>query len=258
MENEFSTRHHHHRHGISFAFILIAAGLIFLGFNTGIIPVVYKSVFLSWQMLLIVIGVASFFKRHFWSGTVLLLIGGFFLAPEINRINPNWLGSFPDNFVYLYWPVLLIVAGALVLLDWIFPSKRKVRKCNDKEFCYGRGHRQEFVNGGYVSSNNVFGSGEHIVLDPLFKGGEVNSVFGGTKIDLRRTNLPEGNTNLELNIVFGGVSIYIPEHWTVIVKVDCVLGGFEDKRYGFNGEIDPSRTLTICGSCVFGGGEIKN
>lgn len=259
MENKIKTyRYRHHRHAISMSFVLIAAGLILLGFNTGVIPMAYKSIFISWQMLLIVLGVSSFFKHHFWGGSILILIGGFFIAPEINRINPNWLGPFPVDFVHLYWPVLLIIAGAIILLHWIFSESRKQSYFRAKEFKH-QWHKQEFMNGeGYINSNNVFGSGEHIVLDPEFKGGEINSVFGGTKLDLRRTSLREGVTTLELNIVFGGITIFVPEEWNVVVKADLIMSGFEDKRYKTGAPIDTSRTLAITGSCVFGGGELKN
>ena len=46
MENELKTYRRHHP-AISLAFVLIAAGLIFLGFNTGVIPVAYKNIFIS-------------------------------------------------------------------------------------------------------------------------------------------------------------------------------------------------------------------
>jgi predicted membrane protein len=258
MEQEIKTyRRHRHHHGVSFAFLLIAAGLIFLGFNTGTIPIQYKNIFISWQMLLIVLGFASFFKRHFLGGMVLVVIGGFFLVPEINRVNPDWLGPIPTDFIHLYWPVLLIAAGALVLLQWMFPSRNCWKKA-EFEYRHHRRFRHENFTEGYINSNNVFGSGEHIVLDPEFKGGEINSVFGGTTLDLRKTNLKEGTTKLEINVVFGGVTLYVPETWNVVIHTDCVFGGFEDKRFAVNSSIDTSRTLVIYGSCVFGGGEIKN
>ncbi len=262
MENELKT-YRRHRPAISLAFVLIAAGLIFLGFNTGVIPVAYKNIFISWQMLLIVLGISSFFKCHFWGGTILILIGGFFIMPEINSINPNWIGPFPADFVHLYWPVLLIIAGAIILLHWIFPSSKK-HYCHEAKN-YRHWHKgserwsQTMDTGnGYIDSNVIFSGREHIVLDPIFKGGEINAVFGGTKIDLRRTNLAEGTTRLDLNVVFGGITLYVPEDWNVVVRVDFVMGGFEDKRFKISENVDTSRTLLICGSCVFGGGELKN
>jgi predicted membrane protein len=255
MEQKVKTyRYHRHHHGISLAFLLIAAGLVFLGFNTGVIPLQYKSIFLSWQMLLIVLGFASLFKRHYFGGIVLFLIGGFFLLPVINQVNPNWLGPFPADFIHLYWPVLLIAAGAIVLLQWIFPAPHRWKSVEHHH------HHTDYQNytEGYINSNSVFGSGEHIVLDPEFKGGEINSVFGGVTLDLRKTSLKEGKTKLQISAVFGGVTLYVPESWNVELHTDCVFGGFEDKRFGSINEIDRSHTLVIYGSCVFGGGEIKS
>jgi len=262
MEKELKPYRRHH-HAISLAFVLIAAGLIFLGFNTGFIPVAYKNIFVSWQMLLIVLGISSFFKCHFWGGTILILVGGFFLIPEINCINPNWIGPCPADFVHLYWPVLLIIAGAIIILQWIFPSPKKhcwAEPKVDRHWHKGPEHLNRTMNteNGYVYSNVVFSGREHIVLDPVFKGGEINAVFGGTKLDLRRTNLPEGTTRLDLNLVFGGLTLFVPENWNVVVRVDFVMGGFEDKRYKISEDVDTSRTLLICGSCVFAGGELKN
>lgn len=262
MNKEYKTYHRHH-HAISLAFILIAAGLIFLGFNTGIIPLTYKSIFISWPMLLIVLGISSFFKRHFWGGSILILVGGFFIAPEINRINPNWIGPFPADFVHLYWPVLLIIAGAIILLHWIISASTKTKGDPDEKNYHWHdrtAYMSSTINtdGGYIDSNAVFSGRKHIVLDPVFKGGEINAVFGGTTLDLRKTHLQEGVTKLELNIVFGGITIYTPENWNVVVQVDFVLGGFEDKRYKIDETIDTSRTLLLCGSCVMGGGELKN
>jgi predicted membrane protein len=258
MENGFKTRRHNRpRNGFSFAFILIAAGFILLGINTGWIPSEYKSVFISWQMLLIVLGVGKLLKGHFTAGTLLMVIGGFFLVPVLNKIDASWIGTVPADFVHLYWPVLLIVAGAFIFLGWLFPKSGLF--CCHRERHHRFGQRVDnSIDSGYVESNNIFGSGEHIVLDSEFKGGEINSVFGGTKLDLRKTSLREGTTTLEVNVVFGGVEIFIPSNWNVVIRMDSILGGFVDKRYGGSEEVDSTRTLVINGSCVFGGGELKN
>jgi len=107
------------------------------------------------------------------------------------------------------------------------------------------------------SKNSVFGNGEHIVLDPEFKGGDLNAVFGGITLDLRRTTLQEGETVLEVNAVFGGITIYVPVDWYVETHLDAVFGGFQDNRMPKE-PLDTTRKLIITGSCVFGGGELRN
>ena len=95
------------------------------------------------------------------------------------------------------------------------------------------------------------------MLDPVFKGGELNAVFGGLTLDLRRTNLAEGETHLEVNAVFGGITIFVPSEWLIETHLDTVFGGFQDNRMPKE-PLDPTRKLIIVGSCVFGGGEIRN
>lgn len=240
-----------HNGRLTFAFILIAIGIILLAVNTGWMPNELKQVFISWQMLLIVIGAAKLAKGRF-AGLVLIFVGGFFLMPVINRVAPDFFNFIPTDFIHLYWPVLLIALGALLIIRWVIPSNFTCRgRLHEKKF------HQQNTSGGYIEINNVLGGSEQIVLDPVFKGGEINSIFGGTKLDLRKTSLPEGLTTLEINAVFGGIEILVPNGWKIDFSVDAILGGFEDKRYR-DQTIDSSRTLLIKGACILGGGELRN
>ncbi len=81
-------------------------------------------------------------------------------------------------------------------------------------------------------------------------------MFGGITLDLRKTNLPVGETGLEVNAVFGGVTILVPNDWYVETHVDAIFGGFEDKRMPME-PADTTRKLILHGACVFGGGELR-
>jgi predicted membrane protein len=96
---------------------------------------------------------------------------------------------------------------------------------------------------------------DEIFLEPVFRGGEINNVMGGMKLDLRKTTLPEGVTTLEVDVICGGVDIIVPEDWYVEVVVDSFLGGFEDKRAG-NGTF-ADRKLIIKVNAILGGGDIR-
>lgn len=258
MENNRQPFRRHHHNGVAtVAFVLIAVGVILLCTNTGLIPAEYKRIFISWQMLLIVIGVVNFFKEHYFGGLALIIVGGFFLMPVINSIDPHFFSFIPKDFVQLYWPVFLIIFGAFLFLRWLFPSSKSCGLHEHVRQHHEGFHRHETIANNYVNINNMFSGSEQIVLDPEFKGGEINSIFGGAKLDLRKTNLPEGVTTLEVNMMFGGVEILVPPDWSIVVNVDTILGGFEDKRYGVQ-QVDTSRKLLIKGSCIFGGGELKN
>lgn len=246
--------------GMGFGLILVLAGALLLAFNFGVLRPELKWVVFSWQMLLIVIGIFNLFKRQFISGVMSILVGTFFIIPRIIHQFPGAFPGLDTNFTSIYWPVLLIIAGIFLIASRYFsPAKW------NSTFSHGNAHYAQKYSGkpgvtnpkGSFEKNSIFGSGQHIVLDPEFQGGEVNAIFGSVTLDLRKTNLPEGISFLEINAVFGGITIYLPAHWLIEMNMDSVFGGFEDKRL-FSEEIDTTRKLVIKGACIFGGGELRN
>jgi len=270
----FCCHPHPHKSGVGFAALLIIAGALLLCNKLNIIPARYSDALISWQMLVILIGVLGLVKRHFYNSIILISLGVFFIIPEIGKVPNNFIGMVPPNFVHIYWPVLLIVAGVLMLIRWIFPRKRRY-KIFESEFAdrakyyHNRyhhhstkrcGENKRYAENGFIDKNSMFESGEHIVLDPEFKGGTVNTAFGETKLDLRKTNLAEERTEIEINVAFGSVIIFVPEDWTVQLNVNSMFGAFQDKRLVKNSDTNTnsSKILVIYGSILFGGGELRN
>jgi predicted membrane protein len=242
--------------------LLIAVGLVLLGLNFGFIPDEFRSVIFSWQMLLLLLGGCSFFYRRFLRGMILILLGGFFIIPKLK--NTGYLNQIPENFVETCYPFLLILAGVFIII-WLFlPSKWKRQDfrygcCGKKEVKIEQNSAKSSDENGNFERNDIFSRGEHIIMDTVFNGGEFHTVFGGSVVDLRHTTLPEGDTFIEINAVFGGMEIFVPPTWNVEIRIsDVVFGGFNDKRVIDKSKIDYSRKLVISGSVVFGGGEISN
>lgn len=246
---------------MGFAILLILVGGVFLLLNTGIIPATYRPLVASWQMFLIAIGIWSLIKKHFLWGALLISIGGFFIYPILGVTFPDYFKSVEIDlhaYFHTYWPVLLIIIGIFLILSKIFPSFGSKRKWE---------HNHHQVNSGtynhqtadYLERNSVFGSSEQIVLSQNFKGGEANIVFGELIIDLRKAKLAEGNSKMELNVVFGNIIVYVPADWNVELQTSTVMGSFMDKRHQVaNTNTDIRSRLVIEGNSVFGGGEIRN
>ena len=179
------------RHGklntIVTATIFIIVGLLFLGRNFGIIDSYLFHILVSWQMLLIVVGVVNLIKRHFFGGVITIAIGAYFLLPEISGIKGEWAGMF--------WPVLLILVGIMILFK---PKRHRFNSHWDKR-------RPEYAKeiysseDGFVVSDNTFGSVQQIVLDPVFKGAQIKNAFGGTVLDLRRSKLEAPRTFIDID-----------------------------------------------------------
>jgi predicted membrane protein len=206
--------------------------------------------------LVIVIGILSLFERNVFFGFFLMMVGGFFIIPRLAEVYPNIFPWVNANFISAYWAGLLVGAGILIVIYWIV---QPFKKWSDRKVMFhhrNRGKKQHEINSNF-SKSQVFSSGEYIVLEPEFKGGEVNVVFGSTEIDLRKTSLPEGDIYLELNVVFSGMVLLLPEEWKVESQMDCVFSKISDKRHFFD-SVDTTQRLILVGACVFSNCEIKN
>jgi predicted membrane protein len=224
--------------------LLVIAGFILILQKTTVLPAplhhFINDIVFSWQMLLIVIGVVTLAgSGNKTPGIVLIAVGGFFLIPELFS---DYFRSF--NF---FWPALFIVIGVVLLLN----SRRIGEKL---QFSNVTGSKADMID--YV---NIFSGAERQLITDNFMGGKVTSIFGGGEVDLTRSSLSPGNSLIEITCIFGGTTIIVPENWNVILDVTPILGGFSDSRK-IGGDIikDTTRSLTIRGVVIFGGGEIKS
>lgn len=222
--------------------LLVIAGFILILEKTSVLPEplnhFINDIIFSWQMLLIVIGIVTMAgSGNKTPGIVLISVGGFFLIPELFT---DFFGSF--NF---FWPALFIVIGVVMLIN--------SRRLGDSIKTWSTDSKADMID--YV---NVFSGAERQLITDNFMGGKITSVFGGGEIDLTRSSLQPGNSVVEITCIFGGTTIIVPESWNVIIDVTPILGGFSDGRR-LSGEVlkDTTRSLTIRGLVIFGGGEIK-
>jgi len=111
-------------------------------------------------------------------------------------------------------------------------------------------------NDGKLNYRYVCGGGEQVILDPVFRGGNIEVICGGMQLDLRRTSLPEGDTYLYIKAVAGGVEISAPDEWIIEFRQSGYAGGMHDSR-AKRAELDRSRRLIIVADCKMGGVDVK-
>ena len=248
-------RMHHRHNGTRFSIILIVVGLVFLAVNTGLLPTMYQPLFSSWPIWLVFGGLYFLLDCSWFTGLTLLTVGTFYIIPEIGAANPAL--NIPANFGHLYWPALLVVAGIYFIL-----SKRYGHRCwkdwnVHKKF-------ENFTNttmsseDGYLNLNASFDSRKNIVMDPIFKGGNVECSFGEVVLDLRKTSLAEGKSLLNVNCSFGTIIIIVPTDWNVQMQGDTAFSSFEDRRYAPTYNPNSSSSLLIQGKCSFGEVKLKD
>jgi len=221
---------------IVFGLMVVALGILLVFKNMELLSPLASRIIFSWQMLLIAIGFINIFGRSGrLFGLILMAVGGFFIMP--------YFFDLPYNFTRTFWPLLVIIAGILI----IFFSLRKFKNI---------GHSRKSVSDDTIEDVLVFGGSERMVTSENFKGGETVNIFSGSSYNLTQCKLAPGKNVLEVVCVFGGTKIIVPSDWNIKLEVAAVLGAFEDKRTISNTNINDENTLIIKGVTVFGGGEI--
>jgi hypothetical protein len=237
---------------ITAGILLVIAGGIWLAKRTGAdIP----SWVLSWPMLLVCIGIVSLVKNGFrnFGWLILLGIGVVFLIERL----------YPDTSIRTWaWPVAIMLFGLAIIFKprkrfnhhhWHRHWKHKEQWYEKKKDLYSQNY-----NGERIDVNAVFGSVRKSIISKNFIGGEINSVFGGSEINLSQADIT-GTVRMEVNQVFGSTTLIVPSHWKLHPELHSVLGGIEDKRNLNSGAVpDENKVLILEGNCVFGGIQIRN
>ena len=231
-----------------FALLTIALGLIFVGRNIGIIDEPLFSMLISWQMLLVVIGLYWISHRGYLWGMFVAGVGLFFMMPIITGAGKEWIA--------IYWPLIFVFVGLMVLIKILLPRKKwDYFKMSSQHYFSMEDHKTE---NGFVYSHNSFGGTKHVVMDEIFKGAEIINHFGGTELDLRRTTLAEGDTFIDIDCCCGGIEIRVPDNWLVLTELHSVMSGVVDERNKSFATIDDKFRLILRGKVALSGIELKN
>lgn len=225
----------------------IYVGLAWQAKNMGYFTPELFGILVSWQVLLMYVGIWSLTAGNFAKGLIALVIGTVFILPKLGIITGDWAN--------ISWPLAFIIIGILLLFKPLlhrghkpYPPVRSVPNACTGYAC----------TDGYVELDNRFGAVRQIVFDPVFKGAAIRNSFGGVALDLRRTMLAEPVTYIDVECTFGGIEIHIPAEWNIQPQLHAVVGGCDDKRQHALIETDPVHTLIIRGTITFGGIEFKN
>ncbi len=215
------------------ALVIIGIGVVLLLNQLGMLPP--RFLFTFWPMILVVVGLAQMLGRQ---GRERVSGAGLLLAGVLVQLSKLGILRLQD-----LWPLFIIFAGAALLWNTL------------------RGKHVAFTPGSAASTASefnsvyIFSGTDRKVDSKNFRGGKITAVFGGFKIDLTRSDLGGNEVVMEVNAVFGGGEIIVPETWAVVVDGAGVFGAFEDETRRAS---EPTRTLHIKGAAVFGGVVIRN
>ncbi len=227
-------------------------------------------------------------QQRGWSsvgfGFLLVGVGVFFLLKQ--------LGYLEHISIRTYWPMILVVIGALnflfpkhsgerwnglilllvgtvfqlqkldvIQLEWrfIWPvllivlGLHAIFKPKFGKGGRGRGGTTS-VPGGQVRGSVVLGSRSTRVEGAPLVDGKIEVVMGSYELDLTQATLEE-EAVLKMTAVMGSIELFLPKHWRVVAEVTPVMGSFEDHRRGPRAD-DDAPVLKIKGEAVMGSIEV--
>jgi len=225
---------------------IVAVGLGLLLDNLGIYPI--GDLWRYWPVILIILGISKVTESPYaagkiWGGLV-FIVGCGFLANNLHLI-PNFHFGWE-----LIWPLIIIYFGASLLLRGLGPGASWGHWSSNAG---GREMRPDF---NYVA---MFGGGKRRIESKEFRGGSAVAIFGGYNLDLRDAGMAGETATVDVNALFGGIDIRVPDTWQVEVRASAIFGGVDDKTV-------PPRTtsgvtppkLIITGFAAFGGIVVKS
>jgi hypothetical protein len=227
--------------GIIFGAAIIAVGTALLLDNLNIVH--FEDMWEYWPVALIIYGVVRMAEKrtmaaYIWGGMA-VFVGVLFLLQNLHILVYNFdIGA-------MIWPLILIGFGVSMLL-------RTIARKRDGDAPPGSPN----PNLGIWA---IFSGFKRRIEAQDFKGGEVVAVFGGVHLDLRHAAIAGDRAVIDINALFGGIDIRVPENWSVTMKGVGIFGAFEDKTV--HPRLDPgakTQELVITGTGVFAGIKADN
>ncbi len=227
--------------------ILIAVGAGFLLENTVGFP--FGEVFeIWWPLILVAVGVVQIINRpnKLMGGLVLIGLGGLLIANHLTGTD-FWATALPLG--------LILFGIGFLLRDREADAKVHVKR----SFNINMGSNNAVdLNDEVIDISAVFSGTSHRINSSKFRGGRINSLFGGVELDLRSAEMASTEASLDIDCTFGGVEIKVPQSWKVVVQGTPIFGGIQNDTIIHPSMADNVHTLTVRASVAFGGMEIKN
>ena len=218
--------------------VLIIAGLGWALSELGLIE--FNIFFKGWWTLFIIVpcGISLFTSPDKLSSGIGVAIGVILLLCVRDVIEY-------DMIMKLVVPAIIVLIGVKLIAN-AFGEKKTERI-------------EESLRRNADDLEHVFAlfTSEEVKCDgKVFRGAEINAIFGGVDYDLRGAVI-EPDCAIKVSAIFGGVDIIVPDNVKVRVKSTGVFGGTTNKARRPDDGAENVITLYVSSLALFGGVDIK-
>ncbi len=190
-----------------------------------------------WPLVLVVFGLGMVVRRRGipgrGAGLLLIVAGAWMTLRNLGIVEAG---------IWSLWPLLLVFAGSYIVWQVAFGSGR-AGAANDP--------------GASINAIAFLGGVSCRSTSQNFKGGDLTAIMGGCEVDLSGAKIGAEGAIIETFAWWGGIEIRVPQDWDVVTEGLPLLGAYADRRTS-SSEPDGTQRLTIRGTVIMGGIEIKN
>lgn len=231
-----------------FGIILILLGAGFLLQQADIIE--FNEVLrIYWPSILILAGLTGLFDRKSSKfGNLIVLALGILL--QLNRLD-----YIDVNVFEVFWPIVLILVGINIIFFKGVRSHKDADFFNFSSNNTGEKRSKNVTLENTIDSFVMFAGLDTNNQSQEFRGGKATALMGGINLDLRGATLNNNEAYLELNAMFGGVDVLVPNNWRVEMTGVPVFGGWSNKTRT-NSDLNAPILKVKC-FVMFGGIEVK-
>ncbi len=153
------------------------------------------------------------------------------------------------------WPVLGIALFLSIGLSLLFPKRHKwynkygnINAIPENKF---NNVSSDVSDESEINIGAKFGGCIRYINSECLKKVNVISRFAGIKLYFDNAVIDGNSAELDLNVDFAGVDIYIPKTWQIINQANFYIGGIEEK--GVRIQSGEEKALIVKGRISFGG-----
>ena len=225
--------------------------------------------FLAAGFFVVASQLGGFIDLGFWSIVATVLLVATFIG---SLVSVNFFGIFVSSALLysiyqspLDWPYvsvwLLLLTAVLIStgLSIIFHG-RFHRHWTKRKYCkenwVGHGSTEEYINGDDVTISESFSEVSKYLHAECLRQAHIASSFGSLNVYFDGVTLSPEGAEVNVDVSFGKIALYIPKGWRVIDQVHTSAGAVTNNMRGIGFAAD-SPTLTLRGRVSFGNLEIQ-
>lgn len=221
---------------ILWGLVFIAVGVVF-GLNA--LEITDIDLFFDgwWTLFIIVPCTIELFKAHGRLGNLIgVLVGVVLLLACQDVLDIQMIAK-------LIVPAILVIIGVAFIFKDSFSGKtiRTIKEARKQKY-------------GTNAHCSTFSSQKLDYNGQVFNGADLTAVFGGVECDLRNATIEE-DIVIDVNAIFGGVDIFMPDNVRVKISSTSIFGGVSEK--GSHDPAGDAPTVYVNAVCLFGGVDVK-